>query len=57
MTPETIKQILKNHGVPYTTRDGHILADSMESGTRLFEKTEDVTYWTRSQLMTWLGYE
>ena len=57
MTPEMIKQILKNHGVPYTTRDGHILADSMESGTRVFEKTEDVTCWTRSQLMTWLGYE
>lgn len=56
MKPETIKKLLDNHGVPYTVRDGRILADSMESGRRVFEKTEDVTDWTMYQLLCWLGY-
>ena len=56
MNPETIKRILDNHGVPYYTNGGSIYADSMEAGTALFEKVENVTAWTRSQLYTWLGY-
>lgn len=56
MTSEKIIKILKNHGVPYKVEDEQILADSMISGTKLFEKTENVTDWTREQLFIWLGY-
>lgn len=56
MTAEKIIKILKNHGVPYKVEDGQILADSMISGTEQFEKTENVTTWTRAELLTWLGY-
>lgn len=56
MTNATIKQILKNHGVPHYERDGNVYADSMESGTELFEKVVDVTLWSRTELFRWLGY-
>ena len=57
MTSEKIIKILKAHGVPYKVEDGQILADSMIAWTKLFEKTENVTNWTRAELLTWLGYE
>lgn len=57
MTSEKIIKILKDHGVPYKVEGNQILADSMISGTKLFEKTENVTTWTRAELLTWLGYE
>jgi hypothetical protein len=56
MTNATIKQILKNHGVPHYELNGNIYADSMITGTALFEIVENVTLWTRSELMQWLGY-
>jgi hypothetical protein len=56
MTNATIKQILKNHGVPCYEINGNVYADSMISGTKLFERVENVTLWSRTQLMTWLGY-
>jgi hypothetical protein len=56
MTNAQIKQILKDHGAPYYEENGNIFADSMISGTKLFEQTENVTKWSYSKLMTWLGY-
>ena len=56
MTPKKIINILKAHYIPYKMENGQILADSMQSGTKLFEKTENVTDWTREQLFIWLGY-
>ena len=56
MTPKKIINILKAHGAPYKVENGQILVDSMISGTRLFEKLENVTDWTREQLFIWLGY-
>ena len=56
MTNQTIKQILKNHSIPYYERNGDIYADSMIAGTALFEHVENVTLWTRTQLFQWLGY-
>jgi hypothetical protein len=56
MVNATIKQILKDHGVPHYERNGNIYADSMIGGTTLFERVENVTLWTRSELYAWLGY-
>lgn len=56
MKPETIIKALNAHGIPNYTKDGRIYADSMISGTYLYEITEDVTNWTRPQLLSWLGY-
>ena len=56
MTNYTIKQLLKNHGVPHYERNGNIYADSMIAGTARFEIVHNVTTWTRTQLISWLGY-
>lgn len=56
MTQQTITRILDLHSIPYQIHSGRIYADSMLSGTALFEILEDVTGWTRSQLYSWLGY-
>jgi hypothetical protein len=56
MIPEKIKKILRDHGVPYYEENGEIFADSMISGTKHFEQTENVTHWSYSELMSWLGY-
>ena len=56
MTSYTIKQLLKNHGVPYYEHNGNVYADSMQAGTALFEIVHNVTTWTRPQLIAWLGY-
>lgn len=56
MTINKIKQILDLHSVPHYEADGRIYADSMISGTDLFQEVEDVTDWTKSQLFAWLGY-
>ena len=56
MTEKQITTILKQHSVPYMIRDGHILADSMIAFTELFSETVDVTGWTLSKLLAWLGY-
>lgn len=51
-----VKRILKSHGVPYYEKNGNIYADSMISGTELFEKVENVTEWNRIKLLNWLGH-
>lgn len=56
MTAKTIIKMLEAHSVPYKVVDEHILADSMLSGTEIFEKTLDVTRFTKAELLSWLGY-
>lgn len=56
MTNTEIKRILTAHGIPHFTKDGVIYADSMISGTALFEKVEAVSGWSRLKLLHWLGY-
>lgn len=56
MDTDTIIKILCNHSIPYQVRAGRVLADSMESGTALFEHVTDVTDFSRSELAVWLGY-
>lgn len=56
MDTDTIIKILCNHSIPYQVRVGRVLADSMESGTALFEHVTDVTDFSRSELAVWLGY-
>lgn len=53
---KSVLQILDLHSVPNYTQNGSIYADSMEAGTEVFEKVENVTGWSRSQLYAWLGY-
>ena len=56
MIVENIEKILIAHSVSYFIKDGHIFADSMMSGTSLFEVVEDLTTLTKKQLYSWLGY-
>lgn len=56
MNISKIKKILADHGVPFYEESGQIFADSMIGGTKLFEQVENVTKWSYSKLMTWLGY-
>lgn len=56
MIQSKIIRILNAHSVPYYEADGRIYADSMLSGTEVFEKVEDVTDWTLKSLLAWLGY-
>lgn len=56
MKIQTIKKILNNHGIPHYEKDGNIYADSMESGTELFENVVNVTTFSRTELFDWLGY-
>jgi hypothetical protein len=56
MSISTIKKILADHGVPFYEENGKVFADSMISGTKLFEQTENVTKWNYPTLMNWLGY-
>lgn len=56
MNTETIIKILRNHSIPYQVRGERVMADSMESGTALFERVIDVTDFSRSELAAWLGY-
>ena len=57
MKVEYIEKILISHSVPYFVKDGHIFADSMMSGTELFEVVEDLTALTKKQLYELLGYQ
>jgi hypothetical protein len=56
MSISKIKRILADHGVPFYEENGQVFADSMIGGTTRFEQTENVTKWSYSKLMTWLGY-
>ena len=56
MTNEIIRKILENHGVPCYEQNGRIFADSMYAHMELFEQVEDLTGYTKQQLLNWLGY-
>jgi hypothetical protein len=56
MEIKQIEKILRLHGVPYRIAGARISADSMEAGTEIFEKVEDLTGYTLQQLRDWLGY-
>lgn len=56
MTNAQIKQILKNHSVPFYELNGNVYADSMIGGTGRFEIVHNVTTWSRTELFNWLGY-
>lgn len=56
MTNENIEKILDKHNVPYYTKNDRIYADSMLSGTKVFEEVEDMTGYGKTQLYDWLGY-
>lgn len=56
MKVENIEKILISHSVPYFVKDEHIFADSMMSGTELFEVVEDLTTLTKKEILIWLGY-
>lgn len=56
MRIEAIKKILDAHSVPNYTNGGRVFANSMLSGSAIFETVEDVTDWSKSQLYAWLGY-
>lgn len=55
-TTQQIKHILKLHSIPYYIKGKDIFVDSMEAGTKLFEKVEKVTNWSKKRLYFWLGY-
>lgn len=56
MKNETIAKILSAHDIPHYIRNGHIFADSMQSGTAEFEFVDDLTGITKTELFDYLGY-
>lgn len=56
MTNEKIAKILNEHSVPFKIINKQIIADSMEGGTKLFEKTVNLTGIKVNELCQWLGY-
>lgn len=56
MKNETIRKILELHSIPCYEQNGRVYADTMLSGSEIFEEVEDLTGWTRKQLYDWLGY-
>lgn len=56
MSTAKIKRILAEHGAHFYELCGEVFADSMISGTKLFEQVENVTKWSYPKLMSWLGY-
>lgn len=51
-----IKSILDAHGVPNYISGGRIYADTMEAYAESFAAVEDLTDYTRAELLAWLGY-
>lgn len=56
MNNNQITKMLDMHYIPYKIEDGHIIADCMIAFSEPFEETEDVTGYTKRQLMERLGY-
>ena len=56
MEYEKILKVLEAHGIPFFITGKQIFADSMISGTGLFEQVEEITKMNKSQFMQWLGY-
>ena len=57
MTNQQIGKMLELHSVPFYEENGHIYADSMIAFTQLWDKVEDLTNYSRRQLLDWLGYD
>ena len=51
-----IQSILDAHGVPNYISGGRIYADTMEAYAEEFAAVEDLTDYTRADLLAWLGY-
>ncbi len=56
MENRKIKKILDAHSVPNFEKEGRIYADTMLSGSDLFEEVEDMTGLSMERLRAWLGY-
>nr|DAG28823.1 MAG TPA: hypothetical protein [Bacteriophage sp.] len=56
MTNKQIKHILDLHSVPNYEKSAHIYADSMLSGTDVFDQVIDLTGISKKSLYEWLGY-
>lgn len=56
MSNHQITKMLNMHYIPYKIEDGHIIADCMVAFSEPFDVTEDVTGYTKRQLLDWLGY-
>lgn len=56
MTNTQIKRILDQHSIPNYESGNHIFADSMISGTAIYEQIVDLTGITKPALYQWLGY-
>ena len=57
MTNEKIAKMLKLHSVPFYEENEHIYADSMLAKHQLWDIVEDLTNYSRRQLLDWLGYD
>ena len=49
-------RVLREHSVSCYEQDGRIYADTMISGTPVFEEVDDLTGYSMEQLKNWLGY-
>lgn len=56
MKIERKAEILERHFVPYYVEDDRIYVDSMRADSEDFEKVEDMTEWSITELYDWLGY-
>lgn len=56
MNNAAISRILDAHNIPHYIKNGRLYADTMECGTQLYERTEELTGISKSDLYLWLGY-
>lgn len=57
MSIKAIGKMLDLHSVPWYEENGHIYADSMLAKHQLWDIVEDLTNYSRRQLLDWLGYD
>ena len=56
MSNQQIAKILELHSANYYIENGRIFADVPYAHSLLWDHVEDLTDYTRNQLMAWLGY-
>ena len=56
MRNQLIAKILELHSANYYIENGRIFADVPYAHSLLWDHVEDLTDYTRNQLMAWLGY-
>jgi len=56
MSNTAISRILDVHNIQYYIENGRLYADTMEGGTQPYERTEDLSGISKSDLYLWLGY-